>query len=756
MTCRRVCLLALVATLANADTNRFLAKDNYADAEEQFYYDTSSEPEVTESNQYQSIDEAAGKNAGDANPEAQLYNPPSLQELPRIQKPATSWLMQAQDFLHERAEAFFQLENATTVVGDRVVAGKWIDAQEEAKAEVAQRVVPGANDAYSGAALDDKSVQNVKASSDTPTSFVQVQSESVDPESDMALYGKPLVAQKRFEGEAFIQMQQAVDGRLSRHLNAALDDSSIRFPVNAVERTPGKLAREAQAFFKNARIEARTIQSDRMESGNQLNAPGTTNYKRIQQRLQKETETFLQSAKTEARTMSQLKKQESGNDVDTRPLPEWPSFRDMFPFTDAFIQLQSVQNDDSVSNSFVQAQSDYVDPESDVALYGGQAEMQADEKAASFIQVQKLDNKSSESVSPTSVSPNSFVQLQSDFIDPESDVALYGQTVQTAHGIARVSQNQAPEKISQDVESFIQMPHQDETPTSAQEQSDYVGPESDLASLKVEGEAFVQLESDTKSSSLLHAQTDYMDPESDMALFGKQDQGKLDGAVALVKTQSGTTGNRQLLHAGANSPLLAALLQLQSATTHARNELKAVSSTPPLDDKTVQNADLASVAPNTFLQWQSDSVDPESDVAQFGGQDQGNVPGEADGNLGEAHLASESVNSVEAKENTLANLPGTEESQSDAASMGAEQTPSVSVASDDTREENAGYTNAEAAMDQGPGASGTSLLVAPGKLEEESLVQLQQDAIPSVQSELNPESDLALYGEAYQNGSFDL
>jgi len=457
MTCLRVCLLVLVATFANADTNGFLAKANYSDA-----LDSSSDPEVTEGYFYQSIDEEAEKNAENANPEAQVYNPPSLQELPRIQKPATSWLMQAQDFLHEKAQSFFQ-ENATTVEGNRIVAGKWIDVQEKAKAEVAQRVVPGANDANSNS--DDKRVQNVKASSDTPTSFVQVQSESVDPESDMALYGKPLVAQKRFEGEAFIQMQQAVDGRLSRHLNAALNDNSMSFPVNSVERSPGKLAREAEAFFKSARTEARTIQSDRMEGDKHLNAVDTTNYKSIQQRLQRETESFLQSAKTEARTMSQLKQQESGNDVSTRPLPEWPSFGEMFPFTDAFIQLQSVQNDDSASNSVVQVQSDYVDPESDVALYGEQANMQGDERVASFIQVQKLDNNSAETVSPTSVSSNSLVQLQSDFIDPESDVALYGQIAQTAHGIARVNQH----------ESLIQMQHiedqgiQAETPTSAKD-----------------------------------------------------------------------------------------------------------------------------------------------------------------------------------------------------------------------------------------------------------------------------------------------
>jgi len=652
--------------------------------------------------------------------------------------------------LHEKAQSFFQ-ENATTVEGSRIVAGNWIDVQEKAKAEVAQRVVAGANDANSNS--DDKRVQNAKASSDTPTSFVQVQSESVDPESDMALYGKPLVAQKRFEGEAFIQMQQAVDGRLSRHLNAALNDNSMSFPVNSVERSPGKLAREAEAFFKSARTEARTIQSDRMEGDKHLNAVDTTNYKSIQQRLQRETESFLQSAKTEARTMNQLKQQESGKDVSTRPLPEWPSFGEMFPFTDAFIQLQSVQNDDSASNSVVQVQSDYVDPESDVALYGEQANMQGDERVASFIQVQKLDNNSAEIASPTSVSSNALVQLQSDFIDPESDVALYGQIAQTAHGIARVNQH----------ESLIEMQHmedqgiQAETPTSAKDQSDYVGPESDLASLKVEGEAFVQLESDTKSSSLLHAQTDYMDPESDMALFGKQDEGKLEGADALVKTQSGTTENGQLVHAGANSPLLAALLQLQSDTTHARNELKAVSSTLPLDAKSVQNADLASVAPDTFLQWQSDSVDPESDVALFGGQSQGNVPGEAGGNLGEAQLPSGKLNAAETKENNIATLIGIGESQSDAASMEAEQSPSASVASDDKRDENIGYTNAEVTLDQGPGAGDASPLAAPGNLDEESLVQVKQDAIQSVQSELNPESDLALYSEVYQNGlTFDL
>jgi len=412
--------------------------------------------------------------------------------------------------------------------------------------------------------------------------------------------------------------------------------------------------------------------------------------------------------------------------------------------------------DSSTPGSFIQVKSDSVDPESDAAMYGNQDEGKLGGQAETFIQVEQVD-KSAEDLLEQARQLNDKKEIEED---------------KRLHSAAPASSN-----------------------ASAQVQSDSVGPDSDLASLKVEGEAFIQVQSATAA----------VDQESDLASYGKQVKAWMqlhpDSDLALHAKRSGVSfmqvaeSNAAETQLDATAP--SSFAQVQSDYVDPESDLALYSKERSLMQiqgssslgseektnlwKTMQARHwVPSVAPSSFVQEQSDYVDPESDFA-LGLQAQGHSPEkghdrvEVASNVADNQLSSSGTQ----VENNVVQLIGTEDSLSDAAG------------SENTLDESAGYTDSEVARETGPmsddasppthdksapsgvqsvaksvGAGSTvhvqsatsdaKVVVNSQALQNNGGQVIVSDSFVQVQSEQDPESDLALYSEVYQGGSMDL
>jgi len=608
MNCFRMCLLALVATLANADSNGFMAKSIYVDA-----LRTSEGGEVSQATESNDIPQLA---------DAQKREAASLVQMNMASEKGT-------------AEAFVELEK-------HLEQARQLDAQKESEEERKLSQIPKAGVAVAeptkgGSVADDTSPAVDDTS--TPNSFIQVQSDSVDPDSDVALYRTQDEGEQGDRTETFIQVDQVDKGA-----------------------------------------------EDRLEQARQLN-----------DKKENEEEKHLHSAAHASfSTPVQVQSDFVGPDSDLASLKVEG---------EAFIQVQSATT--------------AVDQESDLVLFGKQVEawtklhpdsdlaLHLKERGVSFMQVAQTNVAKTEPDGTTSAGN----QLGANGSQPDgvaSDMILLEKPW---HTDADIAQDKMPE----------------------------IGDATPSADAR---------------SSFAQVQSDFVDPESDLALYSKE----------------------------------RSLMQMQSLTAVESKEKRNAGFSLGQLWKTMQARHwVPSVAPISFAQVQSDYIDPESDFAQ-GLQAQGKSPEETMGGVqvkNAPNVADNQLNSLGTQlENNAVKLIGTDESLTDAAT------------SENTLGESAGYSDSEIAVENGPALDDaspqaddksahyvdrTSGLQSPEKkqgfgvtghvqnaalaakvvvnsqaLQNNGGQVIASNSFVQVQSEQDPESDLALYSEVYQGGSMDL
>jgi hypothetical protein len=289
-------------------------------------------------------------------------------------------------------------------------------------------------------------------------SFVEVQSGLMDPESDMALYGD---SGKQLLDAAGASPQAEDDDMLRK--TADLDSSSMV---------------SEDMFTKESAYSDEEVAKDNMPDGSSTNS---------------------------------VEKSSSLTQVGTEYVdPE----SDMALYGGATVEsklngiAESLAQKDATSivpgasdgSSFAEVGTENVDPESDMALYGGGiVESKIDVIAESLVQ------KNASDIAPAASNASSFAQVDTDSVDPESDMALYGVHAGRQHGRLESlpQQRQSEGKLEEEGASFSQM-HVTET--------DSVDAESDVALYGAgqnayEGESYLEMAKATVQSELSKAAT---------------------------------------------------------------------------------------------------------------------------------------------------------------------------------------------------------------------------------------------------------
>jgi len=386
------------------------------------------------------------------------------------------------------------------------------------------------------------------------------QQDKVDPESDLALYGNAFTQMQNSEGpalneiqegeetESFVQLQNAT-AAVGEHLKTLVkEEGKFLTDLNKIEtvdsESPAKTLEEASGYT---------------EAEVQQDVPGSGESP-VQEAIG-----FLEKAPTvpqePSNALVQVQSESNSNTGDAA----------LFNFWEAESKLQgksatNAEKSQSNAQGSSEVQSDAVDPESDAALYAKQDEGKLEGQAEALIQVEKVDKieedrleqarllndkKEAEeetaatnalnakaddfdkyykpnaeadadgaipaaswiqedTVNGTAVASKAFVQVQSDYEDPESDSALYGHPAE---------------------ESLVQVPNATSVVAVKKEEENKVPNATAVMVVQAADKDAKVKEAESKgtqnvknmssaSKSFVQTQSQQEDPESDMALYG--------------------------------------------------------------------------------------------------------------------------------------------------------------------------------------------------------------------------------------------